>query len=205
MALRACFQAALGGAATAAGAYVLSSSVPPHQMRKEDLVETAVFGAVGGGSALALTGSWFGVVPRLIPTHQYPLRAYALRSVVLYTVVLPPVLAAVVGTSLLLEGLALERLPEAFPTALGSTWIIGAGCQTAYHLYVETSTPRTRVSLAVIAGLLQWGVILGSIRQLWDAVDLERRDLSGRTSMSRWRANAPDQNETNVGAAMRER
>lgn len=198
------------GAVCATGAWALATLPVPWEARAEAATIAATIGAIGGGSAFALSASWYGLAPMLIKEQGYPLRAYALRSFVLYTGVLPPVLAAATWTMIAVErgrwtrgGDAREHVFTTYAQILGSSWIVGAACHAAHHLGFERCAPRTRVACALLAGVLQCSMVLGAVRQDWREHGLE--DLrEERTAISRWRTQSPEQQKVSVSVAIRD-
>lgn len=198
------------GAVCASVAWALASLPVPWEARAEAATTAATVGAIGGASALALSASWYGLAPLLIKEQGFPLRAYALRSFVLYTGVLPPVLAAATWATLSVErgdwslrAAAHEHVPTTYGQIVGSSWIIGAACHAAHHLGFERCAPRTRVAGAMLAGVAQCLMVLGTVRQDWREFGLE--DLrEERTAISRWRTQSPEQQKVPVSVAIRD-
>ncbi|KAG8469237.1 hypothetical protein KFE25_007755 [Diacronema lutheri] len=197
-----CGAAALIGSASATGAYALLTLGRAGRADEHAAERCAAVAALGGGSALALSTSWHGLAPLLIPTQGYPLRAYALRSVVLYTTLLPPVIGATVWALMAVEGVPRARYADISAQVLGSTWILAAGCQSAYHMLLEKRSARVLAPAVALAGLLQWSMVIGTIRQDWSERGLEAR--GGRTSISRWRVQSAEQVKLPVAVAIKQ-
>jgi hypothetical protein len=193
----------LGGAACAGSASALSALFAPRGEVTSTAPTAAAYTALGGASALTLSVCWHDIAPRLILEHGYPLRAYALRSFVFYTGVVPPVLAATVWATTSIDRSSREHLPAVYAQVVGSSWILAAGCHSAYHLALEQSAARRLIAAALLAGLVEWAMIIGTTRQDWREFGLEAV-RERRTAMTRWRTQVPEQQKVPVSVAIRD-